>query len=237
MTTLDQFLHVPQNFKIFHDRLFIPPPNEVGGGGILDSPCPSVRPSVCPSVRPSVCRRHGFRSISQVCFGISISNFICMLMVAIGRSLLIFIDVTFKMAALWPYWIFWFPDSNFTLALNINFKLQQHDTYVYGYEAIDFQQHHFQNGRLAAILDFSVSGLYRWQGFRDVSQVCFGISISNFICMLMVVIGKSLLIFSEVTFKMVAWWPYWIFWFPDSNFSLALNINSKLKWHNTYVYV
>ena len=25
--------------------------------------------------------------------------------------------------------------------------------------------------------------------------------------------------------------------FPDSNFSLALNINSKLKWHNTYVYV
>ena len=28
-------------------------------GGILDSPCPSVRPSVC--------RRHGFRSISQVC--------------------------------------------------------------------------------------------------------------------------------------------------------------------------
>ena len=101
-------------------------------GGILDSPCPSVRLSVCPSVRPSVCRRHGFRSISQVCFGISISNFICMLMVAIGRSLLIFSKVTFKMAAWRPYWIFWFPDSNFTLALNINFKLQQHNTYVYG---------------------------------------------------------------------------------------------------------
>ena len=27
------------------------------------------------------------------------------------------------------------------------------------------------------------------------------------------------------------------FLFPDSNFSLALNINSKLKLHNTYVYV
>ena len=101
-------------------------------GGILDSPCPSVRPSVCPSVRPSICRRHGFRSISQVCFGISISNFICMLMVAIGRSLLIFSDVTSKMAAWRPYWIFWFPDSNFTLPLNINFKLEQHNTYVYG---------------------------------------------------------------------------------------------------------
>ena len=83
----------------------------------------------------------------------------------------------------------------------------------------------------------SHTGKRRWQGFRDVSQVCFGISIPNFICMLVVVIGKSLLIFSEVTFKMAAWWPYWIFWFPDSNFSFALNINSKLKWYNTYVYV
>ena len=185
----------------------------------------SVRLSVCPSV----CRRHGFRSISQVCFGISIWNFICMLMVAIGRSLLIFSDVTFKMAAWRPYWIFWFPDSNFTLALNINFRLQRHNTYVYGQEPSDFQQRHFQNGRLAAILDFSVSGLCRWHGFRSISQVCFRISISNFICMLMVAIDRSLLIFSDVTFKMAAWRPYWIFWFPDSNFTLALIINSKLK--------
>ena len=29
--------------------------------------------------------------------------------------------------------------------------------------------------------------------------------------MLMVVIGRSLLIFSDVTFKIAAWWPYWIF--------------------------
>ena len=97
-----------------------------------------VRPSVCPSVRPSVCRRHGFRSISQVCFGISISNFICMFMVAIGGSLLIFSNVGFKMAAWRPYWIFWFPDSNFTLALNINFQLQEHNTHVYWEEPIDF---------------------------------------------------------------------------------------------------
>ena len=145
-----------------------------------------------------------------------------MLMVAIGRSLLIFSDVTFK------------TDSNFTLALNINFKFQRHNTYVHGKKPIDFQQHHFQNGCLAAILDFSVSGLSRWQGFRDVSQVCFGISISNFICMLMVAIGRSLLIFSDVFFKMAAWRPYWI-WYPDSNFTLALNINFKLQRHNTYV--
>ena len=105
--------------------LLYPLPNEVGVGVYWIH-------LVRPSVRPSVCRRHGFRSIHQVCFGISISNFICMLMVAIGRSLLIFSNVTFKMAAWRQYRNFWFPDSNFTLALNINFKLQRHNTYVYG---------------------------------------------------------------------------------------------------------
>ena len=131
-TIVEQFLNQFWNDGEISD-IFIPPPNEVGGGVYwIHLVRPSVRLSVRPSVRPSVCRRHGFRSISQVCFGISISNFICMLMVAIGRSLLIFSDVTFKMAAWRPYWIFWFPDSNFTLALNINFKLQRHNTYVYG---------------------------------------------------------------------------------------------------------
>ena len=115
-------------------KLLYPRQTKLEGGytGFTLSVRPSVRLSVRPSVRPSVCRRHGFRSISQVCFGISISNFICMLMVAIGRSLLIFSVVTSKMAAWRPYWIFWFPDSNFSLALNINFKLQRHNTYVYG---------------------------------------------------------------------------------------------------------
>ena len=115
--------HSPESY--FIPILLYPRPTKSEGGvGILDSPCPSVRPSVC--------RWHGFRSISEVCFGISISNFICMFMEAIGRSLLIFSDITFKMAAWRPYWIFWFPDSNFTLAFNINFKLQRHNTYVYG---------------------------------------------------------------------------------------------------------
>ena len=119
--------HIGQDF-------YYTPAQRSWRGGILDSPCPSV----CPSV----CRRHGFRSISQVCFGISISNFICMLIVAIGRSLLIFSDVTYKMAAWRPYWIFWFPDSNFTLALNINFKLQRHNTYVgaYWFSATSFSK-------------------------------------------------------------------------------------------------
>ena len=94
----------------------------------------------------------------------------------------------------------------------------------------------FQNGRLAAILFFSVSGLCRRHGFWSVTQVCVGVSILNFICILIVVIGKSLLIFSDITFKMAAWRPFCIFLFPDSNFTLALNMNSKLQRHNTYVY-
>ena len=124
--------YLGENWPCHFTNVFYTPAQRSWRGGILDSPCPAVRPSVCPSFRPSVCRGHGFRSISQVCFGISISNFICMLMVAIGRSLLIFSDFTFKMAAWRPYWIFWFPNSNFTLALNINFKLQWHNTYVSG---------------------------------------------------------------------------------------------------------
>ena len=106
----------PTKLERGYTGFIIPPPNEVGGGVYWIH-------LVCLSVCPSVCRRHGFRSISQVCFGISISNFICMLMVAIGRSLLIFSDVTFKMATWRPYWIFWFPDS-LSLALNINSKLK-----------------------------------------------------------------------------------------------------------------
>ena len=125
-----EYISTIATWHLFVMILLYPRPTKLEGG--YTGFTLSVRLSVCPSVRPSVCRRHGFRSISQVCFGISISNFICMLMVAIGRSLLIFSDVTFKMAAWRPYWIIWFPDSNFTLALNINFKLQRHNTYVYG---------------------------------------------------------------------------------------------------------
>ena len=58
-----------------------------------------------PSVRPSVCSRHGFGSVTQVCFRLSITNFICLLFVAMG--LWIISDVTFKMSAWQPYWIFW----------------------------------------------------------------------------------------------------------------------------------
>ena len=98
--------------------------------------------------------------------------------------------------------------TNFSLALNINFKLQWRNTYVYGSEPIDFQWLHFLNGCLVAILDFSVSG---WHGFGSVTQVCFGISVSNFMCMSFVAVGRSLMIVSYVASKMAALWFWTMF--------------------------
>ena len=49
--------------------IFIPPPNEGYTGITL---------SVCLSVCPSVCRQHGFRSVTLVWFGISISYACCL---------------------------------------------------------------------------------------------------------------------------------------------------------------
>ena len=59
-----------------------------------------------------------------------------------------------------------------------------------------------------AILDFSVSG---WHGFGSVTQVCFGISVSNFMCMSFVAVGRSLTIVSYVAFKMAALWFWTMF--------------------------
>ena len=65
---------------------------------------------------------------------------------------------------------------------------------------IDFQRCHLQNDRMVAILDFSVSGL--------LTLVWLWISSPNFSSKLRVCMERSLLIFSNVTFKMAAWWPY-----------------------------
>ena len=98
----------------------------------------------------------GFQSLTFVWLWISTPNFSGTILMYMGRSLLIFSYIIFKMAA-WR-----------------------------------------------AMFDFSVFGHSGRHGFRSISQVCFGISISNFICMLMVVIDRSLLIFSDLAFKMAA---------------------------------
>ena len=74
-----------QHGSLFADNIFIiPPPHEVvavvvGGAGVVVGRVVGCGVWVkvgytgfTLSVRPSVCRRHGFHSVTQVCFGISI---------------------------------------------------------------------------------------------------------------------------------------------------------------------
>ena len=49
---------------------------------------------------------YSFGSVTQVYFGISVSNFMCMSFVAVGRSLMIVNYVAFKMAVLWFWTMF-----------------------------------------------------------------------------------------------------------------------------------
>ena len=148
-----------------------------------------------------------FWTLTIVWLWISSPNFSRISFVCMGRSLFIFSNVTFKLAAWHPYWIFQFPNSNYGLALNIKSKLHWHIICLYGKKSIDFQLCHFQYGCLAAILDILVSGLCRWHDFRSVTRICSRISVSNFICMLSVAIGQRLLIFRDVSVKMATWWP------------------------------
>ena len=70
---------------------------------------------------------------------------------------------------------------------------------------------------------FSVTLISKWPpgshigifGFRTLTLVWLWISTANLSDTILIYMGRSLLIFSDVTFKMAAWRPYWIFWFPD----------------------
>ena len=129
----------------------------------------------------------GFQTLTLVWLWISTPNFSGIILIYMGRSLLTFSNVNFKMAAWRPYWIFWFPDSNLTLALNVNSKRQWQSMYIYIHIYI-----------------------YIWVGAYWFSAA------------------------------LISKWPpgsnIGSFWFPDSNFSLALNMNSKLQCPNTSVY-
>ena len=170
---------------------------------------------------------------------------------AMGRRLLLFSYATFKMAA-------WFQIQTSTahhLCGHIGFfsfrtltlvwlwisrsKFQWHITCVYGKDPVIFQQCHFST-HPAAILVLLVSGLYMWHDFQSVTWVCFGISISNVMAMLLVVMARSPWIFRDITFKILARRPYWMFLFPGSSFSLALNNKSKFQmtaWQPYFVFV
>ena len=60
-------------------------------------------------------------------------------------------------------------------------------------------------------------------------HIGFFLTSPNFSSTWPVYMKKSLMIFRYVTFKMAAWWPYWIFWFLDSKTSVWLWI-----WHPNF---
>ena len=81
-------------------------------------------------------RRHGFPGVTWVSFGISISNFMFVLFVSTGR-----ISCNhFQIGHLQPYWIFWFPDFQFSLALNILSIPHWHIASVYAQNPSDFER-------------------------------------------------------------------------------------------------
>ena len=114
---------------------------------------------------------------------------------------LIFSYVTFKMATWRRSWIFRFPDSNFSLALN--------------------------NSNATSLVSvrrsllISAMSLSKWLlgshigyfSFWTPTSVWLWISSPYFSSTLLVCMERSLLIFRYITFKMAACWPYWIFWF------------------------
>ena len=91
--------------------------------------------------------------------------------------------------------------------------------------ATDFQRRHFQNGRLAAILDFLVSGL---------TLLWLWISTPNFSGKVLMFMGKR---FSVTSFS--KWLPgghirffgFWMAWFRQHNSSLLWNFSFKFYVH------
>ena len=137
------------------------------------SPAHDCRAATSGTARSSYLARVGpvFRSVTQVCLGISISISYAWCFVAMGRNLFIFSDVTSKMDGWQSYWIFRFPDASFILALDIKSRLHWHITCVYGKKPFDFSHVTF---KMAAWQPYWIFW-YLDSGFLSVSRVCFGI--------------------------------------------------------------
>ena len=149
----------------------------------------------------------GFRTLTLVWLWISTPNLS-------GTILYIWVEAYwFSVTALskWPpggHIGFFSFRTNFSLALNINSKLQWQNTYCIWIRAYWFLVTSFSKWLPGGQLDFSVSG---WHGFGSITQVCFGISVSNFMCTSFVTVGRSLKIVSYVAFKMAALWFWTMF--------------------------
>ena len=147
-------------------------------------------------------------------------------------SLYICSYITFKMATWQPYWIFQCPglptevgihlvrlsacpsvdDMVAAVQLKFTLEFQFRISYVFSLW-LRAEAYLFSTMSLSKWPPGSHSGFFSFWTITLVwlwksSPNCTG---PSFVCM-----GKNLLIFSNVTFKMAAWWPYWIFQHLDS---------------------
>ena len=124
-------------------------------------------------------------------------------------------------------WVTWFLESNLSLLWNFNFKFNVHVVCGHGPKSFDFQRGHFQNGRLAAILDLSVSGLLTsvrlW-----ISSANFWVAHYMYLC-----IWKEAYCFSPMSLSkwppgghigLFSFWTLTSAWTSNSNFNSTLPV-------------
>ena len=150
--------------------------------------------AVCPPVR-YVCRRYGFWSVNHVCFGISVSNFMCMPFVAMDINLLISATPLSK----WPPhgYIEYFSFQTLTIVWLRQSTPNFSSTFLV---CID---------RSLLVFSDVIFKVAIWRPYCFCFQTLTIFSF-EYICM-----GRSISVFSNGTLKMAAWQLYWIFWFPD----------------------
>ena len=92
-----------------------------------------------------------------------------------------------------------FPESNFSLALNINSKLKWHNTLYMCRSLLIFSNVNFKMAARQPNWFFCL---------QTLTLVWLWIPTTNLSGTILIYMGRSLLIFSGITFKMAAWWSY-----------------------------
>ena len=169
-----------------------------------------------------LCGRHGFRSVNQICFKISATNFLWMSFVAMGWSLLIFSVARSK----WHFSVSGlFRRHGFRSVTRVSIVISVSNSCAcrlwlwaeaYWLLAMSFSK-------------WPPGGHFGFFSFGSLTLIVrLWISSPNFNITLLVYMDRRLLIFNDVTFKMATWQPYKIFcfrtitviglWISDPNF-------------------
>ena len=148
-------------------------------------------------------RWYGFRNTIQVCFGISISNFMCMFLVAKQKP------IDFQPSHFQNCWLaaildfFGFRALTLVLALNVNSK-----TLVAHYMCFLVETYWIW---MMSDSKCPSGGHVGYFGFQTLAIVWPLVSTPNFVSTLLISMGRSIWIMSDIILKMAAWPPYWIF--------------------------